>query len=162
DDFWSQYHAVVNGKHPIQRSKASTGSLGWLIDRYRETPAWTSLSLATRRQRENILRQVIESAGRSPYSKITAATIAHRPDRRGKAPFQAKHFVDTMRGLFVWAKEAGFVTQNPAGGVSYPKLKSGEGFPSWAEEDVSAYEARWPLGTRQRVWIAVLLYTGLR
>src|SRR5262249_26333296 len=30
------------------------------------------------------------------------------------------------------------------------------------EDDVTAYEAHWPLGTRQRVWIAVLLYTGLR
>ena len=27
---------------------------------------------------------------------------------------------------------------------------------------MTAYEARWPLGTRQRVWLAVLLYTGLR
>src|SRR5262249_46141740 len=36
------------------------------------------------------------------------------------------------------------------------------GFAVWTEEDVAAYEARWPLGTRQRVWLAVLLYTGLR
>ena len=162
DEFWLQYHAAVNGELPMQRGKASAGSLAWLIDRYRETPAWTSLSLATRRQRENILRQVIESAGRSPYIKITQKTIAEGRDRRGKTPFQARHFLDTMRGLFAWAKEAEFVTHDPAASVSYPKLKSGEGFPVWTEDDVSTYEARWPLGTRQRVWIAVLLYTGLR
>jgi integrase len=67
-----------------------------------------------------------------------------------------------MRGLFAWAKEAGFVKTDPAAGVKYPLLKSGAGFPVWTEEDVAAYEARWPLGTRQRVWLAVLLYTGLR
>jgi integrase len=27
---------------------------------------------------------------------------------------------------------------------------------------VTAYEKRWPIGTRQRVWLDVLLYTGLR
>jgi integrase len=27
---------------------------------------------------------------------------------------------------------------------------------------VAAYERRWPVGTRQRVWLDVLLYTGLR
>jgi integrase len=118
--------------------------------------------MATRRQRENIMRQVIEKAGRSPYSAITSTTIAAGRDRRGSTPFQARHFLDTMRGLFAWAKEAGFVTNDPSVGVSYPKLKSGEGFPVWTEEDVSKYEAYWPLGTRQRVWIAVLLYTGLR
>ena len=32
----------------------------------------------------------------------------------------------------------------------------------WTEDDVAAYEKRWPVGTRQRVWLDVLLYTGLR
>jgi integrase len=32
----------------------------------------------------------------------------------------------------------------------------------WTEEHVAAYERRWPIGTRQRVWLDVLLYTGLR
>ena len=36
------------------------------------------------------------------------------------------------------------------------------GFPPWTEDHVAAYEARWPIGTRQRVWLDVLLYTGLR
>jgi integrase len=31
----------------------------------------------------------------------------------------------------------------------------------WTEEHVTAYEKRWPIGTRQRVWLDVLLYTGL-
>jgi integrase len=136
--------------------------LEWLIARYRETPAWLTFSLATRRQRENIFRQVIESAGREPYDKITEKHIVAGRDRRGKTPFQARHFLDTMRGLFAWAKEAGFVKFDPAVAVKYPALKSGEGFPVWTEEDVAAYEAHWPLGTRQRVWLAVLLYTGLR
>src|SRR5262249_21668184 len=28
--------------------------------------------------------------------------------------------------------------------------------------DVAAYERRWPIGTKERVWLDVLLYTGLR
>ena len=32
----------------------------------------------------------------------------------------------------------------------------------WTEDHVVAYQQRWPLGTRQRVWLDVLLYTGLR
>ena len=42
-----------------------------------------------------------------------------------------------------------------------PKKKGG-GFKPWDENDVEAYQRRWPLGTRQRVWLDVLLYTGLR
>jgi integrase len=160
--FDHEYQAAIAGERLTPQKDALAGSLKWLIERYRETPAWTSLSLATRRQRENILRQVIQSAGSQPYNHITAAEIAAGRDRRGKTPFQARHFLDTMRGLFEWAKDAQLVKSNSAADVKYPRLKSGEGFPVWTEDDAARYEAHWPLGTRQRVWFAVLRYTGLR
>ena len=161
-EFDAEYQAAISGAPRPAKGKANVGSLAWLIERYRESSAWTGLSLATRRQRENILKQVIETAGRQPYSHVTEATIVAGRDRRAATPFQARHFLDTMRGLFAWAKESGFVKFDPAAGVRYPLLKSGEGFPVWTEDDVDAYEKRWPLGTRQRVWLSVLLYTGLR
>ena len=37
-----------------------------------------------------------------------------------------------------------------------------DGFTVWSEDDIAAYETRWPVGTRQRVWLDVLIYTGLR
>ncbi len=161
-EFDDEYQAAVAGSPRARRGHAPAGSFEWLIERYRETPAWTELSLSTRRQRENSFRQVIATAGRKSVSAITELAIAAGRDRRGKTPFQARHFLDTMRGLFEWAKEAQLVKTNPAAAVRYPLLKSGAGFPVWTEDDVDAYEARWPHGTRQRVWIALLLYTGLR
>ena len=98
-----------------------------------------------------------------PVAKITEAVIVAGRERRKETPFQARHFLDAMRHLFAWAVEAGHAKANPAANVKYPTVKSGRaGFPVWTEDDVAAYEARWPLGTRQRVWLAVLLYTGLR
>jgi integrase len=161
-EFDTEYQAAISGTPRPKKGKAALGSLAWLIERYRETTDWTDLSLATRRQRENILRQVIETAGNERYAAITGATITAGRDRRSKTPFQARHFLDTMRGLFEWAQGAGFVKVNPAAVVKYPTLKSGQGFPVWTEDDVAAYEKRWPLGTRQRVWLSVLLYMGLR
>src|SRR5262249_16042639 len=161
-EFDAAYQAARNAEPLAQKTTVHAGSLEWLIARYRETPAGTSLSLATRRQRENILRQVIQLAGRQPFTAITESVIAAGRDRRGKTPFQARHFLDTMRGLFEWAKEAQFVKSNPAVGVKNPRRKIGPGFPVWTEEDVAAYEVRWPLGTKERVWFSVLLYTGLR
>jgi integrase len=161
-EFDVEYQAAIAGTPKPKKGKAEVGTLAWLIERYRETAAWTGLSIATRRQRENIFRQVIETAGRKPLSVITEKTIAAGVDRRGSTPFQARHFVDTMRGLFAWAKKAGEVKTDPALAVPYPVLKSGQGFPVWTEDDVAAYERRWPIGTRERVWFDVLSYTGLR
>ena len=128
-EFMAAYHAALNGTETTPRGKTKGGSLAWLIERYREVDAWTSLSLATRRQRENILRQVIKTAGNDRYSAITSATIAAGRDRRSKTPFQARHFLDTMRGLFEWAQGAGFVKTNPAASGQISDAENRGGLP---------------------------------
>lgn len=160
--FEAAYQAALRGEKPISGSPVRSGSLEWLITRYREVAAWTALSVATRRQRENILKQIIKSAGKEPFTAITEATIAAGRDRRGSTPAQARHFIDTMRGLFAWAKDAQFVKVNPAAGIKYPTARKSQGFPVWTEADITKYEAHWPIGSRERVWLSVLLYTGLR
>lgn len=66
-----------------------------------------------------------------------------------------------MRQLFTWAVDSGHAKFNPTEGVKVRKPKNG-GFPIWTYEDIQRYEAHWPIGTRQRVMLDVLMYTGLR
>jgi integrase len=164
-EFDGEYQAAVAGLPALQSANDDctvSGTLAWLVERYRETGAWTSLSLATRRQRENIFEHVLQSAGRQPLTKITKATLVAGRDRRVATPNQARHFLDTMRGLFRWAVEAGLTKVDPTAGIKDPTRPKSDGFPPWSEEDVATYEAHWPTGTRERVWLDVLLYTGLR
>jgi integrase len=160
----AQYEAAVRGERPqAQSATGKVGSLSWLVGRYKEAPAWGNLSPATRRQRENIFKQIIATdGGKQPFTAITSAGLAAARDRRGDTPAQARHLIDTMRGLFKWAKGAGHVTTNPAADVEYPTKRKSQGFPVWTEDDLARYEAKWALGTKERVWLAVLLYTGLR
>jgi integrase len=67
-----------------------------------------------------------------------------------------------MRGLFTWAIEAQHVKHDPTAGVTDPARRKNAGFRIWTEDEVQKYEKRWPVGTRERVWLDVLLYTGLR
>src|SRR5262249_20032586 len=65
-------------------------------------------------------------------------------------------------GLFRWALKARLVKIDPTVGVEDPPRSQSDGFAPWSEDDIATYEARWPIGTRQRVWLDVLIYTGLR
>lgn len=162
EGFEAEYQAAANGKpRPVKGAPAS-GTLAWLLDQYRDTGAWTSLSKATRRQRDNIFVHVIETGGFTAYVKITEDTIRAGAERRAATPSQARNFLDAMRGLFRWAKTAKHVLVDPTAGVENPPRKTGDGFKAWTEDDVTAYQTRWALGTRQRVWLDVLLYSGLR
>src|SRR6516164_1942986 len=158
-EFDAEYRAALSGT-PTRKATPSNSSLAWLLARYRETTAWSELSPATRRSRENIFAHVIETAGNEPYARITQTTILAGKDRRAETPHAARNFLDSMRGLFRWAYKAKLIKVDPTAGVDNPKLKSGDGFIAWTEEHIAAYESHWPVGTRQRVWLDVLAYTG--
>jgi integrase len=160
-EFDEEYRAALTTQ-PRRARGATAGTLRWLLEHYRESADWRALSPATRRQRENIFLQVLETAGDQPYLKITQATIIAGRDRRAVTPAQARHFLDAMRGLFRWALAAQHVRNDPTSAVKNPKHKKGPGFPVWTEADAASYERRWPLGTKERVWFDVLCFTGAR
>jgi integrase len=160
-EFWAEYESAL-ASVPRKPTPPHDGTLAWLIERYRETTAWGYLSAATRRQRENIFAQVLETAGAQPLAKITTAVIMAGRDRRANTPYQARHFLDAMRGLFRWAVKARLVKIDSTAAVENPPRPQSDGFPPWSEDDIAAYESRWPIGTRQRVWLDVVIYTGLR
>ena len=103
-EFDAEYQAALTSNPRPPKAGAAAGTLAWLIERYRETTAWTDLSLATRRNRENHFKQVIKTAGHQPIRAITQAVIIAGRDRRAGTPAQARNFLDAMRGLFKWAQ----------------------------------------------------------
>lgn len=161
-DFHEKYHEALTASIPPKKAVAGNSTLKWLIDRYRETGDYRALSVATRKQRDNIYKQVIEKAGHAPYKAVTRKKIIQGREDRAATPAQARNFLDAMRGLFRWAYEAELIADDPTAGVKNPKRPKSNGFEAWTEEEVEAYEARWPEGTKERVWLHVLLYTGLR
>jgi len=78
---------------------------------------------------------VIEKAGHHPIRSITSAVITKGRDNRAATPAQARNFLDAMRGLFKWAKEAKHVAIDPTIDVKNPKRRKGPGFPVWSEGD---------------------------
>ncbi len=52
--------------------------------------------------------------------------------------------------------------RNPAREVPYLRPNNPEGFHAWSIEEVQRFEARHPVGTKARLALALLLYTGVR
>jgi integrase len=162
-EFHAAYLAALNSEPPATKDKrAQHGSLEWLIRQYRETTAYLALSPATRKQRDNIFKHVIDNAGHVAIGAVTRRKIIDGREDRASTPAQARNFLDAMRGLFRWALESEHVSDDPTLGVKNPKRPKGGGFAPWTEAELVTYEARWPAGTKERVWLHVLLYTGLR
>jgi integrase len=164
EGFQDAYNAALTqgAPPPDPKRKARAGSLAWLIARYRESSHYLALSMATRKQRDNIFKHVVEVSGHVAAELVTRKKIMEGREKRASTPAQSRNFLDAMRGLFKWAETAEMVKSNPTIGVENPPRPKGAGFAAWNDDDVAAYEAHWPAGTKERVWLHVLLYTGLR
>src|SRR5262245_49828355 len=122
-EFEAEYEAARAGNWRSPKPKApNEGTLAWLIERYRDSSAWSLLSIATKRQRENIFEHVIKTAGDQPLSKITSATIVAGRERRAATPAQARNFLDAM--------------PIPLGG----RCQDGEGGPDHQREEPAAQD----------------------
>jgi integrase len=160
--FGEAYQAALGAGFKPLRKVPPTGTLAWLIERYRESAPYRDLSYATRRQRDNIFKGIVAKAGGMPVKAVAAKNVRKGLEERAGTPAQARHYLDTLKGMFGWAVGAGLAGADPTAGVKPPKRAEGDGFAPWTDADVTAYEARWPAGTKERVWMHVLYYTGFR
>ena len=76
-------------------------------------------------------------------------------------PEAANAIVKALRQVYSYAAEAELVDYNPARDVAY--IKSGsQGFHSWNLDEVQQFEKRHAIGTKARLALALLLYSGQR
>lgn len=143
------------------KKRFSPGTLGWLIAQYLDSATVRRLAPISRQTRANILNRIVEDNGTVDFRRITPAVIAKGREKRADKPEAANNFVKAMRALFKWAAEQGHVTSNPAREVDKIRV-SVKGYHTWTIEEIDAFEARWPIGTRERLALDLLLYTGAR
>ena len=169
-------HTSVEMSRPATTTVSSVpaqGSWRWLCTEYFKSSDFIDLDQNTQRVR----RLVLESICREPWSKGSSRLFADAPikamtpqalmvlrDRKAGLPEAARSRLKAVSRVFDWAVEARVqgVERNPAHDVRYPKPKAGGGFHSWTVDEVAQYEDRHAIGTKARLALALLLFTGQR
>ena len=172
--FLAEYQAAVAGFAPrpvaARRLEAETGTLLWLCTAYAATGEFRSLDARTQRVRRRILETCCAEPiapgkaplmGALPVRRMPPKVITALRDRKVDLPEAANGRVKAFRQVFAWAVGAGHADLNPAREVAYLAPEAG-GFTAWSEQDVQRFEAAHPVGTKARLALALLLYTGQR
>jgi integrase len=147
------------------------GTWYWLCVRYfAECADYKRLDDRTRRVRKMILDGTLDEpiAPGSPklfrdfpLSRMTAEAIEVLRDRKIATPEAANGRVKAMRQVFKFGVKRRLAPNNPARDVEY--FKSGStGFHTWTPEEVQRFEERHPVGSKARLALALLLFTGQR
>jgi integrase len=147
--------------------RAASGTVKATIDRYLATKHREDKK-STQRQREIYLRQMSLQIGDMRLEDVTKADIARTRDNRSRSPAAGNHFLGAARAVFAYAVDAGLLKANPCDGVKNrrkPKPENPDaelGYHKWTDQECHAFEAAYPIGTRERLLYSVLLYTGAR
>jgi integrase len=156
-EFMACYDLALRGEDAPAPHRSSKGTLRWLVDAYRASRAWRDLAAGTKIQREGILRALPMDA---PVLSVTRKAVVAGMERR-PSPDAANVFLYTLRHLFEWAVYAEHVKADPTLGIKKINRKS-EGFHVWTDEEIERFEVKFPVGTRERLALDLLLYTGIR
>lgn len=152
-------------------SLAEKGSLRWLCGQYFGSAAYQELAPLTRKARRTILDAICNDEakdgdvrGNLPVAAWEPRHIAALRDKKAGTPAAANAIVKSLRQLFAWANspEYGHMFGNPAMKVSYLGSRNPDGWRAWTIADVMKFTAAYPAGSKERLAIDLLLYTGVR
>ncbi len=142
--------------------KAAPGSLRWLVVRYvSEAAEFKLLAPSTQTARRRILDRWCLAEGDKPYRQIERRHLVARRAMKAETPEAANTWVKTVRALFAWAADNDLVASNPAADLKKLKVAT-DGFHTWTRDEIAAFSARWPLGTKAHLAMALLFFTGQR
>jgi integrase len=181
EEFDNEYRRALAAKSRSHVEASSGGldggaakpeTLRWLCQQHLASSSFNGQAGSTRRQRRAVLDWVCqqkiregssEKAGNLPFARMEPKHVAILRDKK-QGPEAANSVTRALRALFKWAVSPDYrhATNNPAAQVSFLDSENPNGFARWTEEDVALYEACHPLGTKARLALDLLLYTGVR
>jgi integrase len=164
-EFMEAYQAALAGettpRTEIGARRTKPGTIAALTVGYFNSLAFHSLAPETKRTRRNILERFRTEHGDKRIALLERKHIEKMVVAKAAIPAAARNFLNTIRSLLQFAVDTGIRPNNPAVGVKRVKIKT-DGYRTWTEDDIAAFEARHPVGTRARLALGLLLYTGQR
>jgi integrase len=178
ESFMADYEVAKGNPMPTARKGITPGTWRWLCVRYfAECTDYLCLDPRTKYVRRGILEATFKepiAPGSSklfsdfPLSRMTADAIEVLRDRKLTVPEGANSRLKAIRAVFRWAvRKKGtygkpLVSHNPARDVTYLKSNNPAGHHTWSLDEVRRFEERHPIGTKARLALALLLFTGQR
>jgi integrase len=169
-DFHRRYAELMNrDPEPVVLNHQSTANtLRWLCIQYFGSPKFKQLGRRTQYVRRRIFESMLdepiapgakETFAYFPLDRLTTAALEILRDRKDGLPEAANGRVKALRGIFAWAKHMKHVRGNLAKDIEYVATDS-EGWHSWVPAELEQFEQRHPVGTKARLAIDLLQYTG--
>ncbi len=161
EEFMSAYQGFLAGEvKAVAVPRNSEGSFGRLITDYYGSRPFLNLKPSSRKIYRYVLEPLAKAHGHRMVRDMRADKVAKIIQDIGEAkPGMANLTKSVLQKMMKYAVKMKWRPDNPVLGIE--PFKRGTHH-TWTEGELKTFEARWSLGTRQRLAYALLLYTGQR
>ncbi|MGE5500923.1 MAG: tyrosine-type recombinase/integrase [Ignavibacteriales bacterium] len=162
EEWWTWYSAALAGEpRQVGATKTAPGSLNALVAAYYASADWKLLSATTQKTYRGIIERFRAQHGDKPIAQLQRTHILKLMDAKAETPAAANNLLKILRVLMRFAVERNMRLDDPTVAVRALRYKT-DGFHTWTEGEIAAYEKRWPLGTKERLALDLFLYTAQR
>jgi integrase len=166
--FMAAYEAALAGQAPkVGSTHVKAGTIRALAISYFNSSGFRSLAPSTQSTYRNIIERFCRQADKIGKAYGDKSVAALRRENVVKlmascdTPHSANGLRKALRALMKHAVELGWRVDDPTLEVKAARVKS-DGYHSWTDDEIAQFEKRHPLGTKGRLAMDLLLYTGQR
>jgi len=158
-EFMLAYQAALGTRVPaVDETKA--GTFAGLIADYCRSAAFANLKPSSQKLYRLVLDRIAQRHGHRLVRDARRSDARKMVEEIGAAkPAMANITRAVLRLLMQHAVDAELRLDNPVTGLKAYRTGTRH---TWTDDELSQFEKRWPLGTRERLAFALLLYTGQR
>jgi len=158
-EFMASYHAALVSE-PVRVCRHGADTFGGLVKDFYTSVEFANLKPSSQGTYRHVLEAAVEKHGHRPAATLPAEYASKMVEEIGRdRPGLANLTRSVMHRLMKFAIRLRVRTDNPFAGI--PAYKQGTHH-TWTDAELKAFEDKWPLGTRERLAYALLLYTGQR
>jgi integrase len=163
EEFMRAYQAALDGDEPpaLPKLRGTPGTFDRLVQNYFASTDYLHLAPSTRRTYRLVIERLLreEKIGHRLVAQMTRQHVQVIVGRRASTPGAANDVLKKLKILLHFAIDHGWRKDDPT--LRIKGFAEGE-FHTWTDEEIEAFERKWPLGTRERTAFALLLFTGQR
>jgi integrase len=136
-------------------------SMNALILEYYRSQEFIDLEASTKRTYVNMLDRFRAKHGDKGAASVETKHLEAIFQGMAGRPGATRNLRKRLNRVFRLAVRLGWRTDNPVRETEGVRTKSG-GFTPWSEDEIAAYRAHWPSGSKERMALELLLCTGQR
>ncbi|MGZ3321351.1 MAG: site-specific integrase [Xanthobacteraceae bacterium] len=160
--FMSDYEAAMAGQ-PLSpgANRTRPDSMMALALSYFASPDFRTLKPSTQRAYRWIIERLCKEHGDKRAAELRRDHIVKLMAARAETPGAANGLRMALRVLMKHAIDIGLRADDPTREVRAIRVRTA-GHHSWTDEEIAQFERHHPIGSRARLALALLLYTGQR